>query len=283
VADEELDPARPDRIAKAAEEVADLFAQRQREHVEEAQKYGYSSEVLRLIAGNFRGRPDAPSYGTAENAVNKFSLFAKAREAEAQRARYNVSSDAYVLGTSIAANVTVALTTDVGFGSNPITFPVRTPKPPPDWDENRAATYAARLDALQPGLGNTFRAARSHVLGVTEDSPRIALSEMRQTYDVLMRTLAPDAEVRASPFFTKKGGEKPDQVHRPERIRYAAAKHIRDTMRRILMESEVDNIVRVYEDLNRLHSDRPVKQDVAEPVVLAMRSIIESWLDAVAP
>ena len=71
-------------------------------------------------------------------------------------------------------------------------------------------------------------------------------------------------------------------MHRAERIRYAANKHIGDTFKRVLIESEVANILKVYQDLNELHGDRPVSKDVAEPVVLAMRAVIESWLDAVA-
>jgi hypothetical protein len=106
---------------------------------------------------------------------------------------------------------------------------------------------------------------------------------MRQTYDHFFDVLAPDDAVRRSTHWRLKDGHRLDQVHRDERLRYAAYQWVSDSdMRQVLLAS-VEETTRAYGRLNQAHQRGPIPEKNAREVFLAVDSIIRRWVDMARP
>jgi len=194
------DPDRPKRIAKIAGDLSDLFDEQQKFHANKAQEYGYSRDVLRGIAKEICNVSDSPTFFSAEMAFNKFKLFAKAKEQEIKKLDFDVSTTTFALSTTVVASSNLSsFHGTLGYQKR-----LNYPKLPPSWAPDRRASYGTKLGKIDPELMKLFRAIWQSFYGSSDNPERIALGCMRQLYDHFFEILAPDCEVRNSPYFAVK-------------------------------------------------------------------------------
>jgi hypothetical protein len=275
--DDSHDPKRPNRIVSLASSLAGYCEERQLEHAQMAQDFGYSKEVFETVASNYTGLQDDQMYAATEVSLTKFDAFIRGREQQATKYRIDVSSASYAIATT--ANSTSSAVS--GFVFEEFTKKHKIPNPPPHWPTNRTQIYANRLSKLDPELGRLLRSARQSFYGGAENAERASLLSMRQLYDQFFELLAPDAKVRKSQFFHSKDGDKPDQVHRKERLQYAASL-VKDVSLSEILKAEANQVIKVYDRLNVLHSRQPLKADVVREILDASQAVIEQWVDAIA-
>ena len=94
-----------------------------------------------------------------------------------------------------------------------------------------------------------------------------------------MGKLAPDEEVRKSPFWTKKTGEKPDGVTRRGRLQFAAHRCITNDSGRTALLVSVDETLRSYDRLPEAHKRGALSIDKANEAFKANDSILRRWID----
>ena len=99
----------------------------------------------------------------------------------------------------------------------------------PSIDENKE--IQSKLRNIDPALEKTYLAIREVLYGTVADPERGALYLIRQTFDHLFGTLAPDNFVMSSKFFKSKTDKEKDSVTRHERLMYAAHTHIGNNFR----------------------------------------------------
>jgi len=142
------------------------------------------------------------------------------------------------------------------------------------------ATLTERLTKIDPDLGQTFQQVWDSLYGTTAEPERGALYQMRQTFDHFFQVLAPDEEVRQSNFWTPKEGDNRDQIHRKERIEFAAHQHVKDVLRATTLAASAEQMVDIYQSLNQAHKRGKLQPAKARQALSAMGKILEDWLDA---
>jgi hypothetical protein len=138
-----------------------------------------------------------------------------------------------------------------------------------------------KLFAIDPTLAATYREIGQIYHRTTADPARAALSMMRQTFDHLFGTLAPDEQVRKSPYWKQKSGPEPDQVTRRERMIYTAFTYIPHKARAETLVANIDNILETYKILNKLHTRGALAEGQAKRALKTMSKFIETWADAI--
>ena len=271
------DPDRPKRIAKKAKEIADFCHDRQQYHAKKAQEYGYSEEIFNLIDSTLQSVPDDPIFAGYEDSLNKFSKFIQHRELESQQYSLDVSSSAFALGTAITATASTILS-EAGIGE--LLENLKSPEPPSGWTYNRIEQYSARLERLNPELGRLYRAVWQSFYGGAENAERAALLSMRQLYDHFFEIISPDSEVRASKYFARKNGDKPEQIYRKERIKYAANERVVDRQLGETLESQADYLLDLYDKLNKIHKRGQIEKESVRETLVSMQATMEEWIDA---
>ena len=106
----------------------------------------------------------------------------------------------------------------------------------------------------------------------------------RQAFDQFFSILAPDQEVCCSNFWRKKDNEEddnPNAIWREERLKYAAAKHVKDPSRSATLSEQTAQILETYKLLNKAHKRGELNKDQAFGIVDAMKTTIEEWADAI--
>jgi hypothetical protein len=103
---------------------------------------------------------------------------------------------------------------------------------------------------------------------------------MRQAYDHFFGILAPDKNVRESPYFQQKSKGDPNTVSRKERLHYAANTKIKDNDLKELLLAQDDYIIKLYKRLNKAHERSSIDSKEAKETINAMRTILEQWIDA---
>ena len=274
--DDNTDPERPHRIATRAREIADFLAQRQRHYAERAQDFGYSREVFETVVSSFTNVSDNPIFSATEASLSKFDEFLRVREAKTDALSFDVSSASYALGSTSTS--TASLTASVELGT--WIQKVRPPDPPPHWTKDRIEQYARKLGALNAELGNLARSVWQSFYGGSDSAERTSVFLMRQLYDHMFSLLASDEEVRNSAFFKHKKGNKPQQVHRRERLQYAAFTRVPDRLLGEALFREADQVLDLYEQLNRLHTRGALDPVATRNVLTSMQAVIEQWVDA---
>lgn len=157
---------------------------------------------------------------------------------------------------------------------SPLDFPVfLTP--------SQHETYTKRFMTFDESLGKTYQEIWEVLYGTRADPERAALYLIRQSFDHLFDKLAPDDEVRRSPFWTLKKGDKPEQVWREERIQYAASTHIKEKARLETILASSKHMLSVYQALNRAHERKNINRAKARKVLEEMRTFLEDWANAV--
>ncbi|MDO8413305.1 MAG: hypothetical protein Q7S51_05895 [Gallionellaceae bacterium] len=275
----ESDPDRPGRIVAAARDISKFLGERQRHYSQRAQDFGYSKEVFDTVAPNFEGAIDYSGFSGTEESLKKFDLFLRVRETRADALAFDVSSASYAVTSN--ASATSAMMAMTLFDIDARDRKVFTPPPPPSWTQGRINEYAVKLERLDPELGNLSRGVWQTFYSGTDNAERASLALMRQLYDHFFSILAPDEDVRNSKYFTKKEGEKPLQIHRKERLLFAASVRIQDKDIAELLQGEVNDVLDNYSRLNRLHDRSALDASATKSILRSMQAVIEQWVDAV--
>lgn len=142
-------------------------------------------------------------------------------------------------------------------------------------------TNTKRFLAFDESLGKTYQKIWEVLYGTRADPERAALYLIRQSFDHLFGKLAPDNEVRNSPFWALKEGDKPEQIWRAERVRYAAFTHIKDRARSETLMASSNHMLSVYKALNRAHEQKNIDRVKARKALEEMRTFLEDWANAV--
>lgn len=140
--------------------------------------------------------------------------------------------------------------------------------------------YSAKLRELNATLANTYDQVWQTYFATTSEPHRAALFMMRTLFDNFFAWLAPDEKVRNSHHWHKKTGEKPNQIWRRERLAYAAEKHIKDSNRRTILETEANQINALYEAANEAHNRGTLDEEKASRTLMAMDNFLKDWLDS---
>lgn len=138
-----------------------------------------------------------------------------------------------------------------------------------------------RLKRFDPDLAKTCAQIWETQYGTGSDPVRSALYAARQTFDHFFGKLAPDDDVRASPYWKRKDGLNPNQVTRAERIRYAINNRVTDEGTRRLLEASTKHGIDTYQLLNQAHERGALDSDKARKAVAAMCHYLEQWADAI--
>lgn len=146
---------------------------------------------------------------------------------------------------------------------------------------DRYSSTREKLTVIDEALAQTYEEIREVLYGTRSDPERGALFLLRQSYDHFFGALAPDDDVRASPFWQEKGGDTPNLVTREERIQYAASTHIGDTTTAARLASSAKHITDVYRALNRAHERETLDQEKAWAALTEMQTIIETWVEEI--
>jgi hypothetical protein len=187
-----------------------------------------------------------------------------------------------LMGTVSASSFFAASATGstAGFVS-PLIFPTETKWLQPIDDAGREKTRKG-LTRLDPSLSlaKTYDGIWEVLYATRSDPERGSLFMFRQVFDHFFGVLAPDANVRASEFWHKKGEPDPEKVERMERIEYAASVHIKReaTAKRLIASGK--HVLKVYKALNKAHKRGTLDQSAARNALKEMQSIIEDWVEA---
>jgi len=280
--DDENDPTRPTRIRDEATALSAFCAEKQKQHAQIAAEFGYAKDAFDTVASNFTDVVDDPAFKNTQQSLVKFRKFADTRDLLQSGKESNLALFAYAAANT--ANTTVTSTS--AFNMGPTSFPnswAQTHKfvaPPPQTLITAVTDYAAKLTNLNPTLGELYGSIWPTFFGSVGEGERSALLLMRQLFDHLFEVIAPDSEVRDSTFFTSKDEPNTDQVHRLERINFAAAK-VKDPIVRDLLLDGAEKMIAVYHKLNMLHTRDAIPRAAAQEALSATQAVIERWVDAI--
>jgi hypothetical protein len=267
--DKQFDPQRPIRLKKICEDIANKYENMQKLLSEKSQEFGYSKDVMLKSGDSFTGITDNPSLSSVEDIFkNQLTLVEEQEKyldlfTEETRPSYIAYSSTTTAGLTVSA-------------INPGFIP---PAFVPPWKTN--SEFKRKISKLDKELGKTYRSVWEVFYGTTKSPEKSALSNMRQTYDHFFRILSPDVEVRKSDYFQKKEDEQnPNMVYRSERIMYAAYTKVKDKTMADLLASQVKHILKIYNGLNKMHSEKLLERDNVERALNSMQCILEEWIDA---
>ncbi len=146
----------------------------------------------------------------------------------------------------------------------------------------RKRNYEERYMRFDKRLGESYKEIDEILHSTISDPERGASFIIRQTVDHLMDLLAPDAEVRNSPYFElKKDYKDPNAVFRPEKYVYAASKHIKIQQKKAFIIERTKHFNAVYRRLNAAHARGEFDVDKQMKAIQEMKIILQDWADAI--
>ncbi len=137
-----------------------------------------------------------------------------------------------------------------------------------------------RLQPISPGLSQTYQAIPDIYYSSDKEGIRGALYQARQTLDHLLEALAPDNEVKESPFYVEKPEPNKGKVFRRERYLFACNKHIADRSKTKYFEARIDHLLSLYESLNEAHIRGVLNAEKLDPVLKLTDEFLDEWLNA---
>ena len=140
--------------------------------------------------------------------------------------------------------------------------------------------YSKKMSSINPALGQTFGGIKSAYFGSPTEGLRQALFMTRQTFDQFFENLVTDGEVRLQTWWTSEDPHKPEMVTRPQRMRYAAEKHVTDPITRKVLIDGVHHMNIVYKKLQVLHSRDFLDEEKDKDVLFEMLDLLKNWLDS---
>jgi hypothetical protein len=259
---------------RVAEELQQKFA-------EQAKQVGYIRDVARYSKDfwtNISGSNVAPQHGIMlQSGLSTMSQLSTeiSRISQVAGEQQQCLHTLYLSASAFGSNTVIASSL-VGIEINLGKIELM-PVPPADEERGLAERCAKHNSALGEVCGQIWDC----LYGTTHDPERSALFMIRQVYDHLFAILAPDDEVRRSAYWTRKDGDKQDLVTRRERIDYAVAEKVADSVKRGLLSEESKQMLEIYQRLNAAHERGDVDADKARKALHAMHRFLVMWLDAI--
>ena len=270
------DQKRPERIKNWFKKIIKKYGDIQKNLTEQTQEVGYSKDVFEKASNQFNNISDDPILGDVEKTLSSHYAYLSTQGDDLKRFLNQARMGSYIaFSTASTASVSAAII--------PANFVVEKLKPPSSWKPERRQKYVAKMSRIDRELGKTY-ASVWETFYVTQESPeKVALYAMRQTFDHLFRIIAPDEEVRKSPYFSEKEGNKPKQVYREERLQYAACKKVKKIEIGELLASKTKQTLDNYDKLNKMHTEKTLKREDVIEILTSMQSVLEEWIDAIVP
>lgn len=280
---EESNPEESEKPEEIIDEIASGLDELHEKFVEASTNIGYARDAIQSVRPVWEklGNSDTSDPETLELYDSNFQFLqafrdeVKSYQELVPPVTILLNSTASTAATFVTASGTTNAFIESTISENPPTaFPVfLTP--------NQHEVYTKRFMAFDDALGRIYQEIWEVLYGTRADPERAALYLIRQSFDHLFSKLAPDDAVRESPFWTKKDGEKPDQIWREERIAYAAATHVKDKARSDTLLASSRHMLKVYQALNRAHERNNINHAKARKALEEMRTFLEDWVNAV--
>lgn len=249
-----------------------------------AEKLGYIARTAERIAEAYE-TPRLMNIppGDRQLLISSGSELARATEQSVQPIAGHLAEAGVLVTQAVIIVATTATTTHMS--STTFGFDDGTPsfEPCPFLDDADARQYEDLLTKADPSLGAVYRSAYSQLYAGVYDPVRGALFQMRQLFDHFFAHIAPDKEVRRSPYWASKSEGHPDSVHRTERIRYAANRWVKAEAQRLALLQSEKIMTRSYESLNQLHKRGVLDPGRAQTAFHQMDKIIRRWIDSIDP
>jgi hypothetical protein len=176
---------------------------------------------------------------------------------------------------------TVSLSTDAAINLYDIELANDVLPMPPLMARKSREEYSISLKNIDPPLADTYEQVWQIYFGTNADKCRASLFMMRQVFDHFFAILAPDDKVRESEYWKEKGGDKPNQIYRSERIRFAAHTQIKDVGLTSTLSASSKHISELYKAANRAHTRGLLNEAKAEKALHAMHQVLMDWIDAI--
>lgn len=272
----------PDEIRRAFEEAENTAAHLQDQYAQAARSLGQVSSVLQttksywidLAAQNGSNAVVLPILESGKATVTQISQSLASIPPERQpplNTLLSVSLSASFFGSNTAATSSLLpINGNTQFRVEAIPIPEFS-------TEKSLATRFAKID---PALGKVCAEIWESLYGTTADPERSALFMIRQTWDHFFDRLAPDSEVRQSPFWTEKTGPRPDMVTREERFKFAVDRHVKDPQKQALLLAACKQMLDLYQQLNRAHERGEIDATKARHSLNSMYLWLVEWADA---
>ena len=269
----------PKKLEKLINESIEFVEEIKNKHSEVSQQMGYIGDVLRGSKDIYIKMRDCNSEDYRELTISGTSFIGSLHnDLESIRQETNhlhsrVEFASGIMDTQSATNSTIAYI-------NPF-FKDVTPEyePNPIIQRKDRNYYADKLTKLDESLGKTYKQIWE-VYYTNSEPERSALYQIRQTFDHLFSILAPDEDVRNSTFWKRKEENNPLQIHRKERLIFAANNHISDIHKRDYIISNTKQILDTYQLLNQAHKRGELDKKAAKKALFSMDKILQNWIDA---
>ena len=245
-----------------------------------ASEIGAVRDDVRRVREGIALLPPSPLFADASESIHDVRTFVRAHSDEMDRRMTELRPILQVgTGTTSATAMAIVSTTLDPELLKRVDSVLPAIQP---WPRHWVEDLAARLSRHASDLGLlAISAWEQYHLGTTEGA-RASLGATRELFNQFFRAIAPDVDVRKSEFFSPKDGEKPEKVHRSERLRYAAHRYVSDpTLRAVLIGRERE-ILKTYDALNRVHAAAgAIDETSSRRTVVAMQGQLEQWVHAV--
>lgn len=186
-----------------------------------------------------------------------------------------VGSQMSVISGSTDSTVAITAVTESFFSKGLVTV---TPSPPTLPTKDEAKDVEGALRGLDPALHATYVGVREALYGTRSDPERAALYEIRQVFDHFFSILAPDDQVRESRYWSPKEGDKPNQVTRDERLRYAANTHARTPIQARTLIGSSRHMLSIHDALNYAHKRGELDVNKARASIREMDTLLRQWV-----
>lgn len=278
------DPEQPEGPAEAFKEIERKALAAQRDALDQADRYGYFANTARYMATVYTGLEDAGlPLAVQGQLISSGHTFCRAMSMALDPIVNASKQLSASLDTAVITFASAATTADMSCAvySPETNWP--RPRPCPFLPDSQERECVEKLTQLDPSLGSTYVTALRGYRTREVDSGKSALFMLRQTYDHLFRLLAPDEKVRESGYWTRKQGDKPNAVHRRERLAYAAAVHIGDPAARLALTEAADITLEAYDALNAAHSAGPLEAARMCAAFEKMDELLGQWIRSLQP
>jgi hypothetical protein len=265
-------------LDKAYEEASDAVNHVHKDLSEAAENTGYVARVISLAKPQLdnlfhKAQSDPSIYPIVASGIEYLNSLAN----EFKDLKKSTSEVKVIL--NFATNSTSTFSSSTGSASI-LWNPEYTLEPfllPPNRETREY--YAAKLENCDPSLAKSYNQIWESHLSASSDPQRAALYMMRTFYDNFFAWIAPDDEVRASPYWHKKIDEKPNQIWKSERLSYVLNVHVKDENRRKVLEAETKQILVLYKALNEAHDRGSLDENKASASLIAMDNLLRDWID----
>lgn len=266
------------------EEAKKLADEMQKKHAEAAQAYGHTKHVLTHIQPFWEQLQQRAETVEAllpfvqSGHANVAAVAASMRTSSKKWGDISQDAQSVALSASyMGSSTSTAHSTFLNVTAEPVVYDPARLRLPSYLDKKNLADRFAKID---PALGKVCREIWESLYGTAADPERAALFMLRQTWDHFFWKLSPDDKVRGSKHWSKTSEAKPDLVTRAQRIAYAIDTHVVDPQKKLLLAAATDQMVLLYDELNRAHARGEFNREKAINSLTTIYAWLEQWADA---